>query len=57
MAVALVALLLIVEHSLVSATDLSRVNASFFTINGVVSVAFSTLVITDIALRARQLWP
>lgn len=56
-AVALVALLLIVEHSLVSATDLSRVNASFFTINGVVSVAFSTLVITDIALRARQLWP
>jgi 4-hydroxybenzoate polyprenyltransferase len=56
-AVALVSILLIVEHSLVSAQDLSRVNASFFTVNGIVSVGFSALVISDITLRANQLWP
>jgi len=32
--------LLIYEHSLVKATDLSRVNAAFFTVNGYVSVIF-----------------
>jgi len=37
-AVALVALLLLWEHSLVSKDDLSRVDAAFFTVNGWVSV-------------------
>jgi 4-hydroxybenzoate polyprenyltransferase len=37
-AVALVALLLVWEHSLVSKDDLSRVDAAFFTVNGWVSV-------------------
>jgi 4-hydroxybenzoate polyprenyltransferase len=37
---ALVALLLAYEHSLVKASDLSRVNAAFFTVNGYVSVLF-----------------
>jgi 4-hydroxybenzoate polyprenyltransferase len=32
--------MLIWEHSLVSATDLSRLNAAFFTINGYISVLF-----------------
>jgi len=35
-----VALLLIYEHSLVRHDDLSRVNAAFFTVNGLVSMAF-----------------
>jgi 4-hydroxybenzoate polyprenyltransferase len=35
-----VALLLLYEHSLVSASDLSRVNAAFFTINGWISVGY-----------------
>ena len=38
--VAAVALLLAYEHSLVKATDLSRVDAAFFTVNGYVSVLF-----------------
>ena len=36
--VAAVAALLVYEHSLVSADDLSRVNAAFFTVNGWISV-------------------
>ncbi len=56
-AVALVAVLLVVEHGLVSADDLSRVNASFFTVNGIVSVAFAALVVTDLVTRAGKLWP
>lgn len=56
-AVGLVTILLTLEHCLVSPTDLSRVNASFFTLNGIVSLAFASLVITDISLKARQLWP
>lgn len=49
--VALVAALLVVEHALVSARDLSRVNAAFFTVNGVVSCAFSALVTADLLWR------
>ena len=36
----MVALLLAYEHSLVSARDLSKLNAAFFTMNGVISVVF-----------------
>ena len=35
-----VALLLLYEHSLVAADDLSKLNAAFFTMNGVISVLF-----------------
>lgn len=45
-----VAALLIWEQSLVSADDLSRVNAAFFTANGVVSVLFFCFWAADIAL-------
>ncbi len=44
---AIVALLLY-EHSLVRADDLSRVNAAFFTVNGYVSVLFFLFWIADI---------
>src|SRR5437588_24589 len=38
--VAVVGLLLLYEHSLVSSSDLSRMNAAFFTMNGVIAVIF-----------------
>jgi 4-hydroxybenzoate polyprenyltransferase len=47
--VAAVAALLVYEHSLVSADDLSRVDAAFFTVNGWISVGY--LVFTIVALR------
>ena len=45
--VATVAVLLGYEHSLVRRDDLSRLNAAFFTMNGVISVAFAVFVIAD----------
>jgi 4-hydroxybenzoate polyprenyltransferase len=40
--------LLVVEHSLVSPTDLSKVNLAFFTINGVISLLLGVLGILDV---------
>jgi 4-hydroxybenzoate polyprenyltransferase len=41
-------LLLIIEQSLVRPNDLSKVNLSFFTINGIISVALATFGIVDL---------
>jgi len=49
--VAAVALLLAYEHSLVSPTDLSKLNAAFFTMNGVISVVFFVFIAGDMLLR------
>lgn len=49
--VAVVAVLLAYEHSLVSAENLSRLNAAFFTMNGVISVVFFVFVAADLLLR------
>ncbi len=49
--VGVVALLLAYEHSLVSAKDLSRLNAAFFTMNGVISVVFFLFVAGDLLVR------
>jgi 4-hydroxybenzoate polyprenyltransferase len=46
-----VALLLVYEHSLVSADNLSRLNAAFFTMNGVISVLFFLFIAGDLLLR------
>jgi 4-hydroxybenzoate polyprenyltransferase len=46
-----VALLLAYEHSLVSADDLTRLNAAFFTMNGVISVVFFCFVAADLLWR------
>ena len=46
--IACVVLLLLYEHSLVKADDLSRVNAAFFTVNGYVSVLFFLFWAADI---------
>lgn len=43
-------LLLVVEHSLVHANDLSKVNLAFFTINGIISLLVCTLGIIDLFL-------
>jgi 4-hydroxybenzoate polyprenyltransferase len=49
--VAVVAVLLAYEHSLVSPDDLSKLNAAFFTMNGVISVLFFVFVAGDLLLR------
>lgn len=46
-----VTLLLLYEHSLVSADDLSKLNAAFFTMNGVISVLFALFIAGDLLLR------
>jgi 4-hydroxybenzoate polyprenyltransferase len=43
-----VILLLLYEHSLVKANDLSKLNAAFFTMNGVISVLFFVFVAADL---------
>lgn len=51
--IAVVSALLIYEHSLVKAQDLSRVNAAFFTVNGYVSMLFFVFWAADILLAKR----
>jgi 4-hydroxybenzoate polyprenyltransferase len=48
--VAFAAALLVVEHALVSPSDLSKVGLAFFTINGVISLLLGVLGILDIYL-------
>ena len=45
--VGVVAALLVYEHALVRPNDLRRLDAAFFTMNGVISVAFAVFVIAD----------
>ena len=49
-----VALLLLYEHSIISPKDLTRMNAAFFTLNGVISVVFFLAVAGDVLLGARK---
>jgi 4-hydroxybenzoate polyprenyltransferase len=46
-----VAALLLYEHALVRHDDLSKLNAAFFTMNGVISVVFFFFVAGDLLLR------
>jgi 4-hydroxybenzoate polyprenyltransferase len=46
-----VALLLAYEHSLVSPRDLRRLNAAFFTMNGVIATVFFCFVAADLWIR------
>jgi len=50
--IAAVALLLAYEHSLVSPRDLRRLNAAFFTMNGVIAMVFFAFVAADLWLRS-----
>jgi 4-hydroxybenzoate polyprenyltransferase len=49
--VGMVAALLLYEHSIVSPNDMRRLNAAFFTLNGVISVIFFLSVATDLFLH------
>lgn len=49
--VAAVAVLLLVEQSLVSPTDFSRVNVAFFVVNGIVSIVLALAALGDILAR------
>ena len=51
--IAAVALLLLYEHTLVSPTDLRRLNAAFFTMNGIIAMVFFLFVATDLWLAPR----
>jgi 4-hydroxybenzoate polyprenyltransferase len=48
--VAAVAVLLTYEHSLVRPTDLRRLDAAFFTVNGVISVVFFAFVLAEVSV-------
>ena len=49
--VAVVALLLAYENSLVKPNDLSKLNSAFFTMNGIISMIFLFFVTADFLLR------
>src|SRR6185369_11500830 len=49
--VAIVAALLVYEHAIVRPSDLSRLDAAFFTLNGYVSVVFFAATLADVLLR------
>ena len=49
--VAVVAALLLFEHSLVRADDLSKLDAAFFTTNGIISIAFFGFVLAERLVR------
>ena len=48
--VAVVAALLVYEHLLIRPDDLRRLDAAFFTVNGVISVVFFLFVLADVTL-------
>ena len=52
MGIAAVGLLLAYEHSLVSPRDLRRLNAAFFTMNGVIAMVFLGFVAADLWMRS-----
>src|SRR6202453_4252183 len=49
--VAAVAILLLYEHLIISPTDLRRLNAAFFTMNGIISMVFFFFVAAALLLR------
>lgn len=49
--VAAVLALLAYEHSLISKDDLSKLNAAFFTMNGIISVIFFVFIALDLLIR------
>jgi 4-hydroxybenzoate polyprenyltransferase len=49
--VVLVALLLLYEHLIISPQDMRRMNAAFFTLNGVISVVFFGFVAVDVLMH------
>jgi 4-hydroxybenzoate polyprenyltransferase len=54
--VVIVAVLLLYEHSLVRPNDLSRLDAAFFTMNGVISVVFFGFVLAERLVNGLARW-
>jgi 4-hydroxybenzoate polyprenyltransferase len=52
--IAAVAALLAYEHAIVSPRDLRRLNAAFFTMNGVIAMVFLCFVAADLWMRSRS---
>ena len=52
--VVVVAALLVYEHSIISPRDMQRMNAAFFTLNGIISVLFFGFVAADVLLRREK---
>jgi 4-hydroxybenzoate polyprenyltransferase len=52
--IAAVAALLVYEHAIVSPRDLRRLNAAFFTMNGVIAMVFLCFVAADLWMRSRS---
>jgi 4-hydroxybenzoate polyprenyltransferase len=50
--IVLAAALLLYEHSLVAPDDLSRLDAAFFTMNGMISISFFFFVLLDRLTRS-----
>ena len=53
--IVLVAALLAYEHAIISPGDLSRINAAFFTLNGVISIVFFVAIAADVLARSQLL--
>jgi 4-hydroxybenzoate polyprenyltransferase len=49
--VAAVALLLLYEHAIISPKDMRRMNAAFFTLNGIISVVYFGFIAADLLTR------
>jgi 4-hydroxybenzoate polyprenyltransferase len=49
--IAVAALLLAYEHAIVSPRDLRRLNAAFFTMNGIIAMTFLAFVAADVWIR------
>jgi 4-hydroxybenzoate polyprenyltransferase len=54
-AIGVAALLLVYEHSLVKADDLSKIDAAFFTLNGVISIVLFALILVERLTRGAAL--
>jgi 4-hydroxybenzoate polyprenyltransferase len=52
--VVVAAALLLYEHSLVKPNDLSKLDAAFFTMNGVISIAFFVFVLAERLMRMSE---
>lgn len=50
MGVLIAGAIMVYEHSLVSADDLSKVNVAFFTMNGVISIVMLIFTIGDLLI-------
>ncbi|MEG9438321.1 UbiA family prenyltransferase [Edaphobacter sp. HDX4] len=49
--IGVVGLLLLYEHLIISPEDMRRMNAAFFTLNGIISVVFFVFIAADVLLR------